>query len=628
MDSSPRKVHHSYIWLGGLKNACIVLFAIMVSLVGSVVPMLIKEIDDGFEFTSLYFLIGVLIIIAAVVLIAGIIVLIYWLSWKYMSYELAPQQFNFYSGIFSKKRLHIPYQRVQSVDMRAGVLQRIAGVCTLEIDTAGGSSNKAVLVPYVLKSDAQAVRAEIFGRKHIINNGGIIREDGSAVMPDGTVITSISGSFFSATQENVAFDAGVAAQGAYSSAMPNGAQNAENVFDDVNEFLVTTHGAFDNASFNETAAVRFETGLTNKELLLSGISDVKNVAAAIFVALVGILGFLCSFGVAVDFFAEQVEEQIESGAFTSFISNLGSPLFVLQLILPGVLAFFGAYVVMAAFSAIGSVLSYGGFKVRRRGNRVEVERGLLQRQTQGVDIDRVQLVRVEHGWIRRMFGYCKVMVGRIDSAAKDDSGKNSQTQAAASQGMVVHPFLKTSELEHFLHELMPEFDCECENVVKPPQRAKRRAVLRGALWFNGGFWTLVGLLICALFIYVCVAAFEPDYAHQTAHMLLDFWSIAVVLLIPMAIGVVRGLKWLKGSYLAYGGNFVKMVNEGFTCKEVIIPRQKIQFSNVRMNPFQYAQDFRNVEITTATGIGGIGEMIWDLELEDAETVQEWLRPRR
>ena len=84
MDSSPRKVHHSYIWLGGLKNACIILFAIMVSLVGSVVPMLIEELDDGFEFTSFYFLIGALIVIAAVVLIVGIIVLIYWLSWKYM----------------------------------------------------------------------------------------------------------------------------------------------------------------------------------------------------------------------------------------------------------------------------------------------------------------------------------------------------------------------------------------------------------------------------------------------------------------------------------------------------------------------------------------------------------------
>ena len=55
----------------------------------------------------------------------------------------------------------MPYKRVQSVDMRAGLLQRIVGVCTLEIDTAGGSSNKAILVPYLTKSDAEALRAEL-----------------------------------------------------------------------------------------------------------------------------------------------------------------------------------------------------------------------------------------------------------------------------------------------------------------------------------------------------------------------------------------------------------------------------------------------------------------------------------
>lgn len=48
--------------------------------------------------------------------------------------------------------------------------------------------------------------------------------------------------------------------------------------------------------------------------------------------------------------------------------------------------------VLWVFSALGSYIGYGGFKARRRNNRIEVEYGLLQHTFQGIDIDRVQSV--------------------------------------------------------------------------------------------------------------------------------------------------------------------------------------------------------------------------------------------
>ncbi len=615
MEGGPRRVHHSYIWLGGLKNALITLFVLGLSLAGTFVPLVFEMAQGEFSAPLFTLLLVSLVVLVGVFLVIGLFVLLYWLSWKHMSYELAPEQFNFYSGIFNKKRLHIPYQRVQSVDTRADIFQRLAGVCTLEIDTAGGSGNKAVLVPYLLKSDALALRGEIFGRKRIINNGGVIREDGSAVMADGTVVTALSGRFL-ATE-----------QGTADTVVSRATSENVNALDGVNDVLVNTRGLFDEAYFSENAVVHFEMGLSNKELLLSGLSDVKNVAGALIAAIFGILAFASSWGIAVDFLTAQVEEQVANGYFAYLAAQAKSPLFFLQLLLPGIAVFICVYLVIAAFSALSSVLSYGGFKVRRRGSRIEVERGLLQRHTQGVDVDRVQLVRVEHGWIRRLFGYCRVTIGRIDSVSNKESN-SSQAKTAAAQGMVVHPFLKASELQHFLDRLIPEFSYDCPQVVKPPVRAKRRAVLRGALWFNGGFWTAVMLLVCLLCVYRGVALGNPGLLVQVGDILVGFWPVFVILLIPVGIGAVRGLKWLKGSECSYGNGFIHMVNEGFTCKEVVIPRQKVQFSDVRMNPFQRVCGLRSLVVTTASGIGGTSERMWDFELEDAEAVQEWLRPKR
>ena len=93
------------------------------------------------------------------------------LAYRYKWYEFGSAEFSFYSGILSKKRTHIPYQRVQSVNEKMSLLQRIVGVCTVTIDTAGGADNKALVVPYVEKSAAERIRRELFMRKSLIAQG-------------------------------------------------------------------------------------------------------------------------------------------------------------------------------------------------------------------------------------------------------------------------------------------------------------------------------------------------------------------------------------------------------------------------------------------------------------------------
>lgn len=592
MESPAYHVHSSYVWLGGLKGGLITAVAVLLSSTSALAPLmaLLTDPADGLGM-SLFLASAVLAGSALVltVLLIGIVVLVYWLSWRCLTYSLTDQEFNLFSGVFSKKRSHVPYKRVQSVDMRAGLLQRIVGVCTLEIDTAGGSSNKAILVPYLTKSDAEALRAELFLRKK----------------------AALSGS-----------GAGAAVAGAGESPV----QDASNVLDAVDDLFDGTRGIFDQAGFQELEPVSFKTGLSNKELLLAGLSGANGSVGMIMFT---VIALCCSVGLAdilLEGMGAYLDEYLEAGAAAGVaLSDLVSQL-VLRSVPYVAAVCVASYAVTLILSAVMSLVSYGGFQVRRRGSRVEVESGLLQRKTQGVDLDRVQFLRVEQGWIRRKMGYCRVSLGRIDSASKDDSNK-SQTDVEMSFGMVVHPFLPLKELDGFVSGLVPELICTCDVSITPPAGALRRAVLRGALWHNAGFWTLAGIVATYGIVAFCLMFADPEGLTSLQAVAFGLLPFELLPLVVVIIGAVRGVKWHRGSSLAYGRDFVHLVNEGFTRREVIVPRQKIQFTTLVANPFQHAQNLRSVEVTTAAGSGGTAESIWDIPMEDAKAFQEWSRPR-
>ena len=153
------KLNHSYVWLGALR---IVPFVFVVAIASAG--------DALFELIDIYatggsILIVLLALIAIVLVATGIAMLVRLISYNYIWYEYSNEEFSFYSGVISKKRAHVPYQRIQSINQKATLFQRIAGVCTVSIETAGGASNTAITLPYIEKSAAEALRKELFARK-------------------------------------------------------------------------------------------------------------------------------------------------------------------------------------------------------------------------------------------------------------------------------------------------------------------------------------------------------------------------------------------------------------------------------------------------------------------------------
>ena len=144
--------------------------------------------------------------------------------------------------------------------------------------------------------------------------------------------------------------------------------------------------------------VSYEFGLSNRELLLTTVSHDSPLVAALVVCL--------TFVVTLAFVLLVQDEVALAIAMFAFPIVIGSTLLTW------------------VFGLLTVLFSYGNFRARRRGTRIEVERGLLARNFSGIDIERVQSIEVRQSFIRRLIGYCELSLGRIDTASEQNTGNN------------------------------------------------------------------------------------------------------------------------------------------------------------------------------------------------------------
>lgn len=588
-------VHHSYIWLGSIQAGAALFFVVLVSGFSGFVGALADGETIGDDLPLLMLVIGAIVL--GLVLIIGLVALFQWLSYKHLYYIIGPEEFNLYSGIFNKKRVHVPYQRIQSVDQRASLLQRVFGVCAVSIDTAGGSNNKAVQVPYVQKSQAEQLRTELFARKQYAT----AVQEGMAPQEAAVAVAAASGV--------VLPQAGAAGQAAVAGAA---GQAPHNVLDAPAEIWTDVRGVFGGSAV-DTGKVTYEYGLTNKELLFTGLSN----NTAFVLVILGILGGAAQF-------ASQMAPVL-TGMVDPLVGQfmlLSGQLFGGNLVAAGVALVLVIAAVMWLLSIVGSAISFGGFRACRRDNRIEVERGLLQHQFQGVSVDRVQSVIVKQSFIRRLLGYCELSLGKIDAAA--DS--SDEQQKSLSQGLVVHPFVKMSRVPEILAGLVPEFaGVPVESTPVAPV-ALRRALIRRGIIQGTGLWLAVIIAIGQL----CSNAFiVPDGDGVIALFYINTGAFIgyALCLVLFVLDLVGAVLWFRGSGFAYNEHFMQVSNGGFARETVSFPRKKIQFGYTKTNPFQRRARTATVSARTAAGIGGTTIRLIDVCEEDARSWLDWLKPR-
>lgn len=643
------KLHHSYIWLSAVRSLPYVLIALVVS-IGPAAGSLIEDLGN-IDANNM----GLPIIFGATVLflliLEGIIIGAAAIGYRYRWYEFGVSEFSSYWGIFNKNRSHIPYQRIQSVNEKMSLLQRIVGVCTVTVETAGGENNKALVIPYVEKSAAERIRREVFMRKSLMASGLTPQEadermqalvaqermqaEGSFAAANAPVgLNGFSGAVgtpgapippweLQAQQQAVLQQTQQMPQGVpqqiQQGAFPQsqqGASPATNVLDMPADVMDDMRGIFAHAEV-DTGKVTCEFGLSNKELLLSALSSKTSFAFV----LLGVISALATLlGGLVDARIISSSEAVYSAAWQAMSSSFGM-LFLLFIL--------GILLVLWLVSVGSSCLTYAGFRSRRRGNRIEVERGLITHVFSGMDVERIQSIHIHQSFFQRLLKCCSVAYGRV--GAMEENGNSDGANSSEADKLVVHPFLPLSRVQEVIEGLTPEYRTLPQPTKHVDKKALRRALTRRVVWQGLGFWLLV-VLVCTwvvLGIFVSSELSQEVFSGMTLLqvMLLITGIVGALIVVIAVFEAINAVLWYRLAAMGWDRFGFTIVNGGFSTDSVTIPRTKIQAALIRTNPLQRHAKVASVIVNTAAGVGSTRHRLIDVSRGDAEEWLTWACPR-
>jgi putative membrane protein len=240
------------------------------------------------------------------------------------------------------------------------------------------------------------------------------------------------------------------------------------------------------------------------------------------------------------------------------------------------------FVISWLLSFVGVILRYSDFSLKKTSNELIITSGLLERKHTTVPFDRIQAVRFVEGIFRQPFGYGMLYV---------ESAGFKQTDKGRS--IVLVPFMQAAKISTFLQKFLPDYS-EPEYEIKPSARVLFRYVRRP------NYVMLV--LIPALW-------YLSDYG----------WMVAF--LVPFLVY----LGWLRyqDAALALGEEVLRIRYRVLARTTAIVKRSRIQDVELVENPFQTRKKVKNLKVTAASGAGGIGFEVADLDTEDCIKAFSW-----
>jgi len=533
-----------------------------------------------------------LALIAGVIVVIALFALYSWLEYRNFSWEVTQTELHVYKGVISRHQTHIPYPRIHSIDTQAKVLDRILGIVTLEVQTPGGSRPEAV-IPGLTLAEVEALRDEIFLRK---------REMGDA--PAAA----------SACSPAAAVDAGPTLAepghaGASGAPVPAGmpvppgtAGPAPDLATQLGRTSDSFRGAFGGEAWQDEP-VEFEYRLTLKEIFLSALTG--QGAAIMFI---GIIGAILSAATSSSF-TKGVVESAAAGAQAAS-AQLGAQFTFIM-----VAGFLLICLIIWMCAIVGTMINYGGFVVRRRGDRVETEYGLLQHRFNGIALTRIQSITVKRGFVRRLFGYASIIVSTVGDGGSGEAGSNS---GQVSLGTLVHPFIRYDQVRGFIASALPEFSEAPVELEGLPRVSRRRAVNRRVL---GSL-----LVVAAAGIPALAVAYASPGLVEVGLVTTMVRVLAGIVVAAFAIAVISGLLWYRHAAFATSDGMLALRHGSFTIEEQYVPRNRIQWMCTQCNPFQRAAEVQTIRATTAAAGSAERNMLRDLAADRADDLLDWARP--
>ena len=337
-----------------------------------------------------------LIIIGFFVLWLIVFSIIYSIAYIRFSWEITDDELHIYKGLINRKRMHVPYKRIHSANIDAGIFDRMFGVVTLKMDTAGGSGKGAdAQIPALERKVAEEIKNEIFRRKKISEDG---------LDPNSS----------SDLRENIDYE-------------------SERLNSDIGVYFQGKDSNLGKVE-NEKGARKYSISVF--ELILTGLSSGSTllIIFSTLAALSPLVGLLTP----------------DPEAFYNSIGDV-----ILQLFNYGAVYLIVIVLIILLFamifSALGKMVTLWNFTIRREGGSLEISRGLLSKRNSSISVARIQAVRLRQGILRRMIGYSEISIERVMTVMENQNNSASQVEKQ------IHPFIKKSKVDEFMRAMLPEF---------------------------------------------------------------------------------------------------------------------------------------------------------------------------
>jgi putative membrane protein len=265
------------------------------------------------------------------------------------------------------------------------------------------------------------------------------------------------------------------------------------------------------------------------------------------------------------------------------------PLFALAATAPLLAAAIVA--VTAAISGLLAVANYYGFRLARRGDELLYERGLLQRFSGSIPLEKVQTLSISENAIARRLGYASLAV-ETAGYAPGDAGSQSAVPLAERQRVMS----LAQSVEGFA-------DTDFE---RPPKRARERYVVRYAI--------VVALVVAG--------AYAVDFASS----LTFAWYVTAGLF--AVVPVAAHLKWVNLGYDVQDDYIV--LREGFWTRTItVVPYYRVQTVLDSQSIFQRRRSLATLVVDTAgtSGLTSGQPRALDIDAETAERLRESVADR-
>lgn len=288
-----------------------------------------------------------------------------------------------------------------------------------------------------------------------------------------------------------------------------------------------------------------------------------------------------------------------------------------------------ALIVGFAVSFVMSLIGYAGYRAERAAGRISVERGLLSRTSHTVALERIQSINIRQGLIRQLIGYAEVRASVVGAIGSSD-------ETSTADGVVLHPFIRVTEVDAFLASIAPDFSAvetvetgrvcfdssseELEEIglVRLPRAAARRLAFRTAMKSLALAVALAGVGV--FLARVLLAGESWSMVRLVIGALLVVMGVAVV-----ARMILSAVLRYRDSRIGHDRTRFVMVLGGVKRRTEVVLRARLQHATASASPFQ-----QRVQVATfMTRTAATGDLaLRDVSAADADALLVWIRPRR